>query len=266
MITTSGHETCEPYHSFGPGVRSAYLFHYVHRGQGIYRAGGSEYHLKAGDLFLIVPGERIYYQADAEDPWEYSWIGLQGIKVPEYLDRTCFCRESVASLSEDSALPELFVRLGEAAKLENADLLFSACAYQFLFELTREAPEHTIRQSPGGEGYAEIILRFIEQNYDRSITVQEIADRLALDRSYIHRLFKKKMNMSVKDYILSLRLADACSYLIDTDLSISEISRTVGYDDTLYFSRLFHRKKGCSPSDYRTRKQAERCLTSSAGR
>ncbi len=102
-----------------------------------------------------------------------------------------------------------------------------------------------------------MILTYVEQNYERSVTVQEIADHLALDRSYVHRIFKKRMNMSVKEYILSLRMADASSYLIHTDLPVSDIARSVGYDDVLYFSRLFRKKKGRSPSEYRKQKQQE---------
>lgn len=256
MVTTSGHEKCQPSHSYGPAVRSAYMFHYIHRGKGIYRVHGREYSLKAGDLFYIVPGEKIYYEADASDPWEYSWIGLRGMKFEDYISRTIFVQTPVAAIRSD-VLPDLFIRLQEASKLENADLLFNACAYEFMFELTQQLPLEN-RKPAAKEAYTEMILRYIEQNFDRPITVQEIADRLALDRSYVHRLFKKKMQMSVKEYILSLRLADACSYLIYSDLSISEISRTVGYEDTLYFSRLFHQKKGCSPSEYRKRKRQEK--------
>lgn len=102
-----------------------------------------------------------------------------------------------------------------------------------------------------------MILCYIEQNFEQPLTVQSIAEYLSLDRSYVHRLFKEKMNMSVKNYIISLRLANACSWLIHSDLPISDISRSVGYEDALYFSRLFKKKKGMSPSAYRIRKRNE---------
>ncbi|WP_083647815.1 helix-turn-helix domain-containing protein [Ileibacterium valens] len=54
-----------------------------------------------------------------------------------------------------------------------------------------------------------------------------------------------------------MRLTNACYYLIYTDLSINDIARSVGYDDVLYFSKLFRKKKGLSPSNYREIRQKE---------
>lgn len=258
MVASTGHENCAPGHSYGPAVRSTWLFHYIHSGKGIFQIDGKEYALQAGDLFLMPPGVRIYYQADEQDPWEYSWLGLQGIKVEEYIRRTRLQGQKTVRLPADSRIPQIFRRLEETAGLQNSDLVYNACAYEFLYSLTCEIPVPVQRTVLQPEDYAEMVVRYVEQNFDRPITVQEIADRLALDRSYIHKLFKKKMNMSVKDYILSLRLANACSYLAYSDLPVSDIARSVGYDDTLYFSRLFHRKKGCSPTEYRRLKKEEK--------
>ena len=88
MVYTSGHEKCEPLHAYGPAVRSSFMFHYIHRGKGIYQVHDRTFHLEAGDMFLMIPGQRIFYQADENDPWEYSWIGLQGIKAEEYVKRS----------------------------------------------------------------------------------------------------------------------------------------------------------------------------------
>ena len=78
---------------------------------------------------------------------------------------------------------------------------------------------------------------------------------MALDRTYIHKIFKRKMGMSIKEYIVQIRMTTACSLLRYTNLSISDISRSVGYADVLYFSKSFRQKKGCSPSEYRAQKQ-----------
>lgn len=257
MVASTGHEKCEPSHSYGPAVRSTWLFHYVHAGKGTFQIDGKTYALQAGDLFLMPPGVRIFYQADAEDPWEYSWLGLQGMKVEEYIRRTRLANDHVVHLPQNSRIPRIFARLEETAGLQNSDLAYNACAYEFLYDLSLEIPVPVTRTVLQPEDYAEMVVQYVEQNFDRPITVQEIADRLALDRSYVHKVFKKKMNMSVKDYILSLRLANACSFLAYTDLPVSDISRSVGYEDTLYFSRLFHRKKGCSPTEYRRLKKEE---------
>lgn len=257
MVYTSGHEKCKPLHAYGPAVRSSFMFHYIHRGKGIYQVHDRTFHLEAGDMFLMIPGQRIFYQADENDPWEYSWIGLQGIKAEEYVKRSGLYETLVCSLEADSPIPGIFERLHSALHQDNADLLFNACAWEFVYQLASLLPRQQEPAALTPDEYTEMILTYVEQNFERPISVQEIADHLALDRSYVHRIFKKRMNMSVKEYILSLRMADACSYLIHTDLPVSDIARSVGYDDVLYFSRLFRKKKGRSPSEYRKQKQQE---------
>lgn len=81
MIYTCGYETCAPSHHYGPVVRSGYLIHYILKGKGIYKTDGHIYQLSEGDAFLIRPNTLIYYEADKYDPWTYTWIGFQGIKM-----------------------------------------------------------------------------------------------------------------------------------------------------------------------------------------
>ena len=74
-----GREACEPGHSFGPAIRRYTLVHYVKRGKGTFYARGQAHPVGAGEAFLILPGEVTTYTADEEDPWEYCWIGFDGM-------------------------------------------------------------------------------------------------------------------------------------------------------------------------------------------
>lgn len=265
MISSSGHERCLPLHSYGPAMRSTYLMHYIHKGKGIFKTGGKTYSLQAGDIFLMIPGVPIYYEADKDDPWEYSWIGLQGIKAEEYLKRTSLMEHPTAHLPNPQTVEAIIENLKDATlKNRNSDLLLNASAYSFVYELASQLPAQTKEEPRSPSEYTQMILSYIEQNFERSLSVQQIADHLSLDRSYVHRLFRKAMNMSVRDYIISLRLANACSYLSHTDLPIADISRSVGYEDVFYFSRLFRQKKGCTPSQYRKEHRKAPALKASA--
>ncbi len=139
MVYTSGHEKCKPLHAYGPAVRSSFMFHYIHRGKGIYQVHDRTFHLEAGDMFLMIPGQRIFYQADENDPWEYSWIGLQGIKAEEYVKRSGLYETLVCSLEADSPITGIFERLHSALHQDNADLLFNACAWEFVYQLAATA-------------------------------------------------------------------------------------------------------------------------------
>ncbi len=65
-----------------------------------------------------------------------------------------------------------------------------------------------------------------------------------------HRIFKAATGSSLQEYLLDLRIRKACDLLLRTDLPVSVIALSVSYEDTLYFSRLFKKKKGVSPTQY----------------
>lgn len=125
--------------------------------------------------------------------------------------------------------------------------------YEYLFLLANRFPNRQTVREENRSGYVEAVLRFIEGAYCDPITVQEIAEHLCLNRSYLHRQFKAVMGMSIQAYLLDYRIRRACTLLKNTDLPIHVVARSVSYQDPLHFSKLFHQKKGISPSEYRER-------------
>ena len=81
ILYFTGYEKCDPSHSFGPAIRTHYLIHYVVKGSGRFHENGRVHSLHAGDLFLILPGQITYYEADRETPWEYCWVGFDGYEA-----------------------------------------------------------------------------------------------------------------------------------------------------------------------------------------
>ncbi len=253
FVYTCGYETCEPGHSYGPAVRSGYMIHYVLGGTGRFRKDGKTYYLKEGDAFLICPDELIYYEADRKNPWIYTWIGFQGVKIREYLDRTSLLSGPVFHYGHDDRIRLCHEKMFEANQLKtNRDLIMNSILYEYLFLLASKFSKEQVAAGEKQAVYVEEALKYLEMQYGSgSITIQTVADYLGLDRSYLHRLFKKATGVSPQEYLLDLRIRKSCSLLRQTDLSVAVIALSVGYEDTLYFSRLFKKKKGVSPSDYR---------------
>ncbi|MDE7333570.1 MAG: AraC family transcriptional regulator [Lachnospiraceae bacterium] len=252
MIYTCGFENCVPGHSYGPILRNGYLIHYVLEGCGIYKARGKLFRLKKGDAFLICPGELIYYEADHHTPWSYTWIGMQGIKVKGYLERTSLLESLVVHYDEDDQMRLCYEKMFEADKLpQNRDLIMNSIMYEYLFLLARKFPNGQISVNEKKSDYVEEALKYIEGKYCDAISVQEIADHLNINRSYLHRLFKSVTGTSIQNYLLDYRIRQACILLKNTNLSVRSIAHTVSYADPLYFSRIFHQKMGISPSEYR---------------
>ena len=254
MIYTCGYEDCAPGHSYGPILRTGYLIHYVLHGHGIYKARGRLFRLSEGDAFLICPGELIYYEADQNDPWSYTWIGMQGMKVQGYLERTSLPGRLVVHYGRDDQMRLCHEKMFEADKQpKNRDLIMNSIMYEYLFLLARKFPGRPSSSSEKQSGYVEEALRCIESHYADAITVQDIADTLNVNRSYLHRIFKAATGFSIQAYLLDCRIRKACILLKDTTLPIRILARSVGCPDPLYFSRLFRQKMGLTPSAYRQR-------------
>lgn len=252
MIYTCGFENCAPGHSYGPILRNGYLIHYVLSGAGIYKARGKLFRLREGDAFLICPGELIYYEADMNTPWSYTWIGMQGIKVKGYLERTSFPENLVLHYGQDEQMKRCHEKMAEADKFPlNRDLIMNSIMYEYLFLLSSKFPN---QQSPVNEkksNHVEDALKYIEDHYCDPITIQDIADHLNINRSYLHRIFKSFTGASIQSYLLDYRIRQACILLRTTGLSVRVVAHSVSYIDPLYFSRIFHQKMGVSPSEYR---------------
>lgn len=143
----------------------------------------------------------------------------------------------------------------EASHLNiNRDLMMNSILYEYLFLLADKFPREQYTPGEKQINYVEEALTYLEPNYTNNISVQSLADSIGLNRSYLHRLFKSATGSSVQEYLLDLRIRKACTLLKSTVLPIAIISLSVGYEDTLYFSRLFKKKKGVSPSRYRLQK------------
>ncbi len=95
------------------------------------------------------------------------------------------------------------------------------------------------------------ILSFIEKNYDKKLTIEQIAESVYMCTSQCSRLFKKYMKKTLFDFILEYRIERSLADLLDPDCSMAEAAAGVGFNDSNYYSKVFVRIKGCAPSVYR---------------
>lgn len=248
-----GREQCEKSHYYGPALRSSYLVHIILSGKGIYKINNREYFLKKGDIFLIYPDELIYYEADSDDPWEYMWVGFIGTKVEDYLNNTAFSKTNpVTHLPNESNLINSINNIISATKItSNKNLKILSTLYEFFYTLLEEVPNPLESKKYNQKNYMDEALLYIQLNFLDNISVADIAKHLCIDRSYLHRLFKKYVNLSPQEYIQSLKFEKAAYLLSSTNLRISDISRSIGYTDPLLFSKTFKKIKKYTPSEYR---------------
>lgn len=100
-------------------------------------------------------------------------------------------------------------------------------------------------------GYAEQIQNYVRQHYIDGFTAAQIQEACGLSYKYAGTLFKEVTGQTIKEYQCTLRLRKAEQLLKETNKSITEIAQLTGFSDVFYFSKIFHRKKGCPPGEYR---------------
>ncbi|RUS47831.1 response regulator [Cohnella sp. AR92] len=95
------------------------------------------------------------------------------------------------------------------------------------------------------------IAKYIEQNYNRELTLQDIASQFYLSREYISRRFKQEFGENLSDFLGRIRIDKAKLLLGNPQLRIADIAEMVGYADEKYFSKVFKKLEGVSPNQYR---------------
>ncbi len=251
-VYNSGYEKCRGGHSWGPAVRDHYLIHYVVSGKGIYRVGGKEYHLSAGDMFLARESAVIYYCADEDDPWEYCWVGFNGTDAKYLLNMTSFAGDNlVIKITEHETILSLMSNIynGQGADTAHETEMLGHL-YLFLAKLMQMNEEESALER-GGYKYVRAALNFIKYNYSAPIDVTDIAKAVGVSRSHLYRVFMMQLSISPSDYLEKYRINEAAALLKNAELSVSEVANSVGFDDALYFSRVFKKNKGVPPSKYR---------------
>ena len=229
-----GHEVCVPGHDCGPTIRQYYLIHCVLRGRGIFEHAGRIWPVSAGMIFLIRPDEVCYYRADETDPWEYTWIGFDGI-----LARTFDQMDPPVCRIDSSLFTDM---MAAVERCDNPEPFLASGLHQLRGLLFSD------RQA-GSRDYVGRVVNYINAMYMQDITVERIAAMLSLDRRYLSRLFKEKRGMTIRDYLTHVRIERACA-LLRTGMTVGEASRMVGCPDAANFSKLFHSHRGVSPKQY----------------
>lgn len=152
--------------------------------------------------------------------------------------------------------PELTAQAEEAMdnidyymKCLNAPSLFASL--KILLDSLWESGEDKSSDSSSIMQQVEQIHRYIERSYHENITLTALAEQYHMDASYLSRIFSQKYGETIIAFLTRIRMEKAAELMKDQDKKLETISFLVGYDDYNYFSRVFRKKMGCSPREYR---------------
>ena len=255
-LSTCGMQNCFPNHFFGPGQREEYIIHFICGGKGIYQANDRTYELSHGDFFVIFPKTEVYYKADSECPWDYLWIGFQGVKAATYLNHAGIDPDHLTGHFENASFILTCIQqmiLSRSMTYHN-ELKRQAALLQILASLI-EYHHGTLSDEEQNDYphriYLQQAIDYMNNHIKTNIKISEIASHIGIDRSYLSNIFKNTLGLSPQEYLITLRMDHAADLLRTTNEKIHAIAIEVGYSDPLTFTKMFKQYKGMSPSEWR---------------
>ncbi|MGG5372727.1 AraC family ligand binding domain-containing protein [Enterococcus sp. AZ196] len=248
-----------PFHSFGPAIRQNYILHIVMEGKGTYQVKNQQYHLKKGDLFLIRPGDSTFYLADGEDPWMYCWLSFGGAAADEIIRHSHFRTDQYTMVSSDvqKYIDTILACLPFAEETLENELHLNELTYRFLAALLEDGGKVHLGEQKKYSPLAVAAVEYIKTHYAEQLTVEGIARYLAVNRSHLSRVFHNHMDISIRDYILGVRINRAAFLLSMTDESVESVAEQAGFNSLVVFSRMFKKLTGETATAYRKRMKNE---------
>ncbi len=226
--------------------RDVFLLQYITQGYGKF----CENDFTAGNGYLAVPNELEHIVAEDSTPYEVYWIMFSGSKAQDVLEKCDLsCHNSVFTFENTKVCADIInstlSNFQPTNEREEAAVL-NAALYRILALHFAE-----LRSAISSDTISQKVMRFIRENYYENISIQTIAAQFNYSRNYIYARFKEDYGLSPQEFLLNLRIEKAKQLLLkERTLSIKDVALSVGYTDSLYFSRLFHRKVGISPKDF----------------
>lgn len=231
----AGEATCPPGLVQHPPKRDCTIVHYVRSGCGTLYSQGKTYDIQAGQVFLILPGEKATYTADRDDPWSYRWVGFTGASSRVFTEMP-----PVLSVPR-----EIFDNLCDLHG-SNYNLEHKLASELFLLQASLSLSKKKITDP------VEWVCDHVQTSYMSELSVQKMAEQLNMDRSHLYRVFKKKTGLSIKNYILQVRTRKA-KWFLEQGYSIKETATLCGFQDANNFTRQFKKSEACmTPIQWQT--------------
>ena len=237
-----------------PKGRIDYQLLYIVSGKTHFFIDGEERIVTAGHMVLFQPRQQQRYVYYGSERPEVYWVHFTGSDVKNILRHYQIPLNEPVFYSGASATYAYLFK-GMIHELQSCQTGFSELISMYLRQIfllvqrTRKETKPSISTFIQQE--VEYARRYFNEHYNEPISIQEYAQSRNISVCWFQRNFKQLVSHTPMQYLLVVRVNNAANLLETTDYSVAEIGSIVGYDDPLYFSRLFRKVKGLSPVAYR---------------
>jgi AraC-like DNA-binding protein len=246
-------------------VHSFFEICYAFAGHGEFRICNESYEVKAGDVFIAKPDEPHEIIANEKEPlgiyfWSYTLVPPTKRQTSSN-DIDLLLRaflETKKCVQPDMMQMERTIELltDEVVKREvGYSQVIQGLVTKLLLDTARAVTSvhvpsvQTLR--PASDAVVDLITRYLQDNYDRPLSIKDVVSQVHLSERHARRLFLEATGKSIKQYLTSLRLDIAKQRLLSERASVSEIAFAVGFSDVRHFSTTFHQSVGVTPTEFR---------------
>jgi len=232
-----------------------YSLVFISKGEGFFESTNIPLRqIKEGNCFFLFPGTWHRYKPKPELGWEEYWVSFKGSYADELMLKDFFSIDTpIIDIGYNEHFLDLFHRLIETVK--SAELGYKQIIPGITMEilgLVNAVAKFKIENNNDKSSLIISKARFLLQEaIEEPINIEEMAKDLPMGYSKFRKLFKQKTGFTPNQYYLEMRLNKAKALLRTTDLNIVEISHLTGFETLFYFSALFKKKNGVSPTHYR---------------
>ena len=242
------------FYTVRPKGRIDFQLIYIAAGKAHFHFDGEEKVIHAGHMILYRPKEPQQYEYYAEDKTEVYWVHFTGSHVAKLLSsygltddkRIFYCGSNL----EYQTLFRAMIEELQMCRDSYAEML-EMYLKQIFIKLQRCFERSVVKDNSHAVEAIDEATAYFSEHYSEAINIDDYARRIHVSTSWFIRKFKQHTGITPMQYILSKRMHTAEALLHNTQYNITEIAQIVGYENPLYFSRLFKKMKGRSPSEYR---------------
>ena len=228
-------------------------------GEGWFEIAGSKIKVPSNSFFILPAGILHAYGADTFHPWTIYWIHFQGTLADDY----AAIPEKVVRINPTSSsrirernnlFEEIFATLERG--LTPDSIRYASALFHHYLATLKYLSEYRGQTGNGmQDDIIDATIHYLEENIEKSLTLQQIADYSGFSASYLSAVFKKRTALAPLTYFNHLKVRYACRLITETDMKLNTICHKVGIGDPYYFSRLFSKVMGMSPREYRRRSE-----------
>lgn len=242
-----------------PGGCSTHIFIYCVEGEGwVILENNRKLPIYKNTLVVIPARTPHIYGAAEANPWSIYWFHLEGEAVQQFIQSFNMHKSTLyVPATEGVRIINLFEECYEILLYKGYSFkhyLYVSQAMRYLLGIIALL-QGEASQDERKNVYIELSIQYMIEQIHTSLTLGELANHVNLSKPHFIHLFKQITGYSPIDYYLRLKIQRSCQYLDLTDQTIKTVSKNVGIQDPYYFSRVFRKIMGQSPSDYRKTKK-----------